>query len=459
MKRRDSLRALGALLFTATAAGCGGGGSTDAPGPAPAAPKIDAFVSDKASHFVGDSVSVTATFSGGAGRIEPGAIPVTSGVPLQLGPLKGDTTLRLVVTAGQAQVSRELALKLSYRERFTPVAMAFARGQHRSVELPNGKVLVLGGRDLGATYPVAVMSYDVQANTFSQAGTLLTGRVGHTATVLADGTVLIVGGARSLTGSPIAERFNPATGISRATATQPLHSRSLHSATLLADGRVLFIGGVSSAANAAASTADLFDPATDQFTRLPLTLARDRFGHAALPVTPNTVVIYGGATLANHAAQPELFDVSALATSTAALPAHDAAPRYGTAVVRTASGDFAVIGGVSPDDGTLYAKIALVAGGGIAFKDGGQLLQPRLSHAAAPLSDGRVLVAGGITTDGKASSSTELYAPVARNASAGPVMARARTEHTATTLSNGKVLVIGGLGDDDVPLASAELFE
>jgi len=460
MKRRESLRTLAALFVAASAAGCGGGGSSPAvPAPSPAGPKIDALSSDKTSYFVGDSASLTATFSGGTGRIEPGAIPVTSGVALQLGPLKATTTYRLVVTAGQTQVSRELALAVSYRGRFAPVAMPFARAQHQAVELPNGKILVIGGRDLGSTYPVAVMAYDAQANTFSQAGVLTTGRLNHSATVLADGTVLIVGGNRALSGSPIAERFNPATGTSRATATQPLQSRSLHTATRLADGRVLFVGGLSSGGNAVANTVDLFDPATEQFTRLPVTLAKGRYGHAAVPVTPNTVVIYGGATPAGLAAQPELFDVSALSLSAATLPSYDALPRALAAVVRTANGDFAVIGGASPYDGALSSKVALVAGGGLAFNDGGQLLAPRAEHAAAALSDGRVLVTGGIATNGKALSTSEVYAPLARNAAAGPALGRARKEHTATYLANGKVLVIGGTGDDGLPMASAELYE
>ena len=458
MKRRASLRTIAALFLTASVAACGGGSGSD-PAPAPTGPKIDAFTSDKGSYFVGESASLTATFSGGTGRIEPGAIAVTSGVPVQLGPLPGNVTYRLVVTSGQTQATRDLALPVAYRGRFTPVAMNFARTQHQAVELPNGKVLIIGGLDLGSAAPVAVMAYDVQANAFSQAGMVMTGRTNHSATVLADGTVLIVGGSRTLQGSPIAERFNPVTGTSRATATQPLHARSLHTATLLADGRVLFVGGLSNGGNAAANTVDLFDPVTEQFTRLPVTLAQRRYGHAAVQVTTNTVTIYGGATLAGLAAQPELFDIPSLSLNTAALPPHDAAPRLVPAVVRTSTGDYVVLGGETPQDSAAMSRVALLPGGGIAFNDGGQLLAPRTLHAAAALSDGRVLVTGGTSLPGVALSSAELYSPANRGAVAGPAMTRVRAYHTATRLSNGKVLVVGGVGADQMPLASAELFE
>lgn len=38
-------------------------------------------------------------------------------------------------------------------------------------------------------------------------------------------------------------------------------------------------------------------------------------------------------------------------------------------------------------------------------------------------------------------------------------LAEGRYDHTATLLSDGRVLVIGGIGDDGTPLASAEVYE
>lgn len=460
MNRRKLLRTAAALCMTATLAACGGGGgSASAPGPTPGAPKIDGLASDKATYFVGENASLTATFSGGTGRIEPGAIPVTSGVPIQLGQRLATVTYRLVVTSGQTEVTRDLAVPTTYRNRFTPVPMDFARSLHQAVELPNGRVLVIGGEGGTSSAPATVMSYDLQTNAFTQAGTVLTGRTHHSATVLADGTVLIFGGSRTLQGSPVAERFDPATGTSHATTTQPPQSRSLHSATLLADGRVLLIGGVSSGGNLAANTVDLFDPATEQFTRLPVTLAYRRYGHTAVRVTANTVVIYGGATISGLSAPPEIFDVPTMSVTTTALPAHDAAPRVAATVVRASTGDFVVIGGESPLDSAAMSKVALLASGGLAFSNGGQLLAPRTLHAAAPLADGTVLVTGGSSGPGVTLANAELYSLANRSAVAGPAMSQARAYHTATRLSNGKVLVIGGTGSDGLALSSAELYD
>ena len=59
--------------------------------------------------------------------------------------------------------------------------------------LPNGKVLVVGGRD--SIGPIASAElYDPATGIWSSTGSLNTGRDAHTATLLQDGTVLVAGG-------------------------------------------------------------------------------------------------------------------------------------------------------------------------------------------------------------------------------------------------------------------------
>ena len=67
----------------------------------------------------------------------------------------------------------------------------------------------------------------------------------------------------------------------------------------------------------------------------------------------------------------------------------------------------------------------------------------RSYHTATLLTDGRVLVAGGIGND---EASAERYDPATGKWSVTGSMERGRYLHTATLLRNGQVLVAGGVG-------------
>ena len=99
----------------------------------------------------------------------------------------------------------------------------------------------------------------------------------------------------------------------------------------------------------------------------------------------------------------------------------------------------------------------------------GSLHQPRAFHTATLLSDGRVLVAGGVTIDCGNNGScmgilagAELYDPRTGVWTVTGSMHQARSRYSATLLSDGQVLVAGGEYDNSAggtsPLASAELY-
>jgi hypothetical protein len=76
----------------------------------------------------------------------------------------------------------------------------------------------------------------------------------------------------------------------------------------------------------------------------------------------------------------------------------------------------------------------------------------------ATLTDGRVLVTGGLTPQGAgpitvATAATEIFDPATGAFAAGPDLTTPRFNHSAVTLADGRVLVLGGNG-----LRSAELF-
>jgi hypothetical protein len=88
---------------------------------------------------------------------------------------------------------------------------------------------------------------------------------------------------------------------------------------------------------------------------------------------------------------------------------------------------------------------------------------PRADQSAAALQDGRVLIAGGTTTGnvGGVTSSAEIYDPNANHFTATGSMTVARQGATATALTDGRVLLAGGVQNVGfrAQLSSAELYD
>ena len=72
-------------------------------------------------------------------------------------------------------------------------SMAIARVQHTATLLPNGQVLVVGGRGKGHIAGGAEL-YDPATGMWTATGSMATARYHHTATLLPNGQVLVSGG-------------------------------------------------------------------------------------------------------------------------------------------------------------------------------------------------------------------------------------------------------------------------
>ncbi len=129
---------------------------------------------------------------------------------------------------------------------FTPSAakMATPRAKHSATLLPNGKVLIAGGMNAmvprirwGSCTSLAEL-YDLATDTFSSAGAMATVHCGHNAVLLPNGKVLIVGGKD-------AELYDPATNSWSSAGT--MNAAHAGSAILLTDGKVLLTGSTTPA--------------------------------------------------------------------------------------------------------------------------------------------------------------------------------------------------------------------
>jgi N-acetylneuraminic acid mutarotase len=280
----------------------------------------------------------------------------------------------------------------STAELYTPSSGAWTAagnvsgGDHTATLLPNGKVLVAGGHAYSPygldIHTNAAVLYDPASGTWTATGSMADLRARHTATLLPNGKVLVTGGY-SWQGSAnraSAELYDPATGTWSATGnlTQP---RSDHTATLLHGGKVLVAGGRNQAgSDAAAESAELYDPSTGTWTPTG-SLTHGRAFQTATLLASNRVLVTGGRDAHGTLATAELYD---------------------------------------PTTGKWTST--------------GNLRQPRADHTATLLPDNRVLIAGGQTND---SRSAELYTEP-------PVLPQLLNISTRLRIQAGDNAMIGG---------------
>jgi hypothetical protein len=345
-----------------------------------------------------------------------------------------------------------------------------ARYSHTATLLNNGTVLIVGGLDVNGTLATAEI-YNSATGTFSATGSLNIARCYHTATLLNNGMVLIAGGNSEGPGGPAyasAELYDPATGVFTLTGSMNT-GRYYHTATLLNNGMVLMAGGVGlDSTYMTLSSVELYDPATGTFSYTG-SLNTDRESHTATLLNDGTVLIAGGyGYLSSGWGNLTSAELYSPATETFTYTGSLNTDRdFHTATLKN---DGTVLiaggyGGVLPSYAYL-ASAELYSPTTETFTYTGSLNTGRGYHAGAELSNGMVLIAGGIALLPSYSYlvSAELY-----NAATGVFtltgsLNAARAFHTATLLNDGMVLMAGGLSTDAEigtanVLASAELYE
>lgn len=228
---------------------------------------------------------------------------------------------------------------------FTPLAVGLARPRsgHSATLLPSGRVLLVGGRS-GTTEALdGAQVFDPGTNLFlpeirylMDGVQILPARSEHQACLLPDGSVLVTGG-RDATGKAVSEclQYLPAVNAFNAFTPMGLSPRRQHSATLLPDGTVLLAGGLDAEGELTA-TAEVLNPVTGE-VRAVGGLAAPRRGHLASLLPDGRVLITGGLKAAGVTGDSELFDMAVESPGTRILffATHNSKPSTGASVLIT----------------------------------------------------------------------------------------------------------------------------
>ena len=321
-----------------------------------------------------------------------------------------------------------------------------------SVLLASGKVLIAGGSTCTSGGSCASLSsaeiYDPVSGTFAGAGNMAVARDGHTMTMLPDGKVLIAGG----------ETCSPSYG--GGSENRPAGEPLFGTARLLYASFTPIVGSISCSAQ---GTAEIFDPTSGSFAYTSGSLNIARYNAAAVRLADGRVLIVGGSDEHKPLWSTEIYEESA--DSFSELASGLLTARSSPVAALLNNGLVLVTGGSTCEAPTcpthlaeLYDPIAN------AFQyTSGAMNVARVSHTASLLTNGQVVLAGGNSSCQSANSctaelSTESYDPASGTFTSTQSMTAARSGHTGTLLSNGSVLLAGGIASGTT-LSSIESYQ
>ncbi len=306
-----------------------------------------------------------------------------------------------------------------------------------------------------------VLAHPSLGQNWTPTGNLGAVRWVHTATLLPNGKVLIAGGADNNGHvQATAEIYDPASGTWTATASLAT-ARNGHTATLLPNGKVLVVGG-NNENNIYFTSAELYDPASGTWSAAG-SLNQSRSGHTATLLGSGKVLVAGGLRNSGQVATAELFDPASVPNGTwTATGSLNTARSIHTATLLT-NGKVLVVGGIDSTgvNPTASAELFDPASGA----NGAWTATPDFpttvdGHTATLLPNGKVLVAFGRDKNGFALNSAQLFDPAGGTNgtwTATGTLSPARSAARATLLTNGRVLVEGGSSDSGADAATATI--
>jgi hypothetical protein len=275
---------------------------------------------------------------------------------------------------------------------------------------------------------------------------------------------LIVLGLTSQASAAVVGFFSPTGGT--------YDDRLAAAAAPLPDGRVLLVGGTTGIpphGDRDLSSAEVFNPATNAFL-LAGSMSVRRTWAVAAPLPDGRALVAGGVYddgdpygpgQAHFLSSAEVFDPSTNTFSSAGIGSMSV-PRSGAVAAPLPDGRVLVAGGFYNDGTTRHflssAEVFDPATNTFSSAGIGSMTVPRNGGAAAALPDGRVLVGGGVSDlFENPLSSAEVFNPATNSFSSAGIgsMTEPRYGGAAAPLGDGRALVVAGSRDGK----SAEAFD
>jgi hypothetical protein len=334
--------------------------------------------------------------------------------------------------------------------------MVRPRNYHTGVRMADGRVLVAGGYLAvdSSDYTTAAEIYDPSTNTWAATTDMNRGRAHFRGALFTKGSkagqIIVASGDTALL--PSAEIYDPKTA--KWTDTAPmLVGRDEAESVLLGDGRFLVAGGCTligpTTCTTIANDGEVYDPEADKWTNTgPMSDPRTWFTLTAL--ADGRAFAFGGCVQYGDAFQCDMStasgDVFDLATSkwTKTAPAPFPAELHSAALL--ADGGVLVAGGTS--NGVFLSGAAIYDATKDTWKKSNLPGSIHVSTEMARLPSGKVLIIGSVGTTQNnfaLSGVCEVYDPAANTWTPTVLLSPAMALFSVTTLSDGAILVAGGL--------------
>lgn len=347
------------------------------------------------------------------------------------------------------------------------------RGAHTATLLPNGKVMVIGGRGYsGSSLPSGLSSTETYDPSFipdpddptkgawSSSSSMEEGRFDHSAIVLDNGNILVTGGdekpgaVRGYYSLPpfarmSTEIYNPSNGEWNTVGSMINEHGAGHTATLLPSGSVLVTGGMQDAEEKdvpriTSPHSELYDPATKTWSATG-NMSQARAKHKAVLMTNGQVLVVGSDSY-------ELYDPpSETWTKTGNMPVDHGGQFTATLledgrVIVVGGGISRMVEGVEVSPPTPIDAVSLYDPSSDKWSQGANMLNSSLGHTATLMTEGSLLIVGHILA--------QIYDPASDTWSSADQMSTERgaamiggpagSFHTATLMKDNSVLIIGG---------------